>query len=318
MNNRADARGDGLVGGRVLVAGSINEDLVLSSPRHPHVGETVIGEAMTRHPGGKGSNQAVAAAASDVPTEFIGAVGDDEAGARLRAFLEERGVGVDHLRSIPGVDSGFALIVVAGGDNAVVVISGANARLGTEALAEVSVEGGDVLLSQFEVSEEVVGRFFEEGKAAGAHTVLNTSPYRPVSRALLALSDTVVVNEIELRHLGEDRGLSGPIERLLAELTRELREGQALVATLGADGCVVATSEQTVPIPGRRVPVVDTTGAGDCFVGFMAGRLVRGDDLISAANLANVAASLCVQRLGAGSSMPVAAEVAEASRADFG
>lgn len=299
--------------GRVLVAGSINMDLVVTAPRHPQVGETVIGGTISRHPGGKGSNQAVAAAATGAPVEFIGAVGDDEAGVRLRAFLEDRGIAARLLRSIPGVDSGLAVVVVAEGDNTVVVVSGANAQVGPEDLAGIEFKPGDVLVSQFEISEETVHSFFERGKAAGARTVLNPSPFRTCSDELWALSDVIVINEIELRSLGESRGSSRPRDRMLADIGGLIeREGQEIVVTLGDEGCLVVSDHELRAIPGRRVSVVDTTGAGDCFLGFLAGRLMHGDDLVTAANLANVAASLCIQRIGAGTSMPTADEVARA------
>jgi ribokinase len=302
-----------LARGRVLVAGSVNMDIVVTASRHPRVGETLIGEGVSRHPGGKGSNQVVAAAASGARAEFIGAVGDDEAGVQLRAFLERNGVATEHLRAIPGVDSGLAVVVVAAGDNSVVVVSGANARFGPEELADVSIGPHDVLVSQFEIAVETVQAFFEHGKAAGALTLLNPSPFQELPKALLALSDVIIVNEIELLALGEARGLQGSRDQLLANLASlTVRNGQAVVVTLGANGCVVAVEGQTVEIPGRVAQVVDTTGAGDCFLGYTAGRLTAGDDLVESCRVANVASSLCVQRMGAGSSMPSAQEVADA------
>jgi len=296
--------------GRVLVAGSINMDLVVTAPRHPRVGETLLGHAALRFPGGKGSNQAVAAARSGAPTAFIGAVGEDDAGSELRTFLERSGVAVDHLSVVRGADSGLAYVVVADGDNAVVVIPGANAHVGPEAIARVAIGAGDVLVSQFEIAERTVHAFFERGKAAGARTVLNPSPMRPFADRLWELSDVVVVNELELRHLCAARGVGvgadGPLAGLQALL---VREDQAIVATLGADGCVVAARDEVVAVPGHAASVLDTTGAGDCFLGWVAGRLLHGDDLLSATGVANRASSLCVQRMGAGSSMPTADEV---------
>jgi ribokinase len=311
MTPRADRTSDQATG-RVLVAGSINMDTVVTAPRQPRVGETLIGEGVSRHPGGKGSNQVVAAAASGAVTEFIGAVGDDEAGAQLRGFLEQRGVHTGHLRSIPGVDSGLAVVLVAAGDNSVVVVSGANAHLKPDALADLSIDPGDVLVSQFEIEVQTVEAFFERGKASGARTLLNPSPVHEFSERLLALSDVIVVNEIELVALGEARGLHGERDRLADLGSLIVRAGQAVVVTLGADGCVVTAGGKTTEIPGRATQVVDTTGAGDCFLGYMAGRLAAGDDLIESCRVANVASHLCVQRMGAGSSMPSAEEVAAA------
>jgi ribokinase len=291
-------------------------DLVITSPHYPRLGETVIGTSIARHPGGKGSNQAVAAQAAGTTTEFIGVVGKDETGRELRTFLEDRGVGVRHMGSIQGADSGLAMVVVAGGDNAVVVVSGANAHFGPERLADVPVGSHDVLVSQFEIAEATVHAFFERGRSAGARTVLNPSPTHAFSDELWDLSDVIVVNEIELQSISEMRGLTGSPERLLTEVGSLIgRDGQAIVVTLGAAGCLVVTHDDTVSIPGRAVDVVDTTGAGDCFLGFLAGRLVHDDDLFAAARLANLAASLCVQRMGAGSSMPTGDEVSAAASA---
>jgi ribokinase len=289
-------------------------DLVISSPHYPRLGETVIGTSIARHPGGKGSNQAVAAAVAGAPTEFIGVVGQDETGRELRKFLEDRGVGVRHMDCIEDVDSGLAMVVVAGGDNAVVVVSGANAHFGPERLEDILVGPHDVLVSQFEISEATVRAFFERGRSAGARTVLNPSPTHAFSDELWDLSDVIVVNEIELQAIFETRGLTGPLDRLLSELGSLLGpNNQVIIVTLGAAGCFVVTQQETVSIPGRAVEVVDTTGAGDCFLGFLAGRLVGDSDLLAAARLANVAGSLCVQRMGAGSSMPSRDEVVAAA-----
>jgi ribokinase len=299
--------------GRVVVAGSINMDIVVTSPHYPGLGETTMGDAVARFPGGKGSNQAVAAAGAGAPTEFIGAVGDDGEGMELRAFLDERGVGVNALRSIPGTDSGIAIVVVAEGDNAVVVVSGANAHVDPNAVESASIGPGDVLVSQFEIAEATISAFFERGKANGARTILNPSPSRDFADELWTLSDVIVVNEVEFGFLCSRRHIAGGFAQLLDSVGSLIeREDQAVVVTLGPEGCVVVSRQQAVRIPGRPVHVVDTTGAGDCFLGYMAGRLVLDDGLVAAAEQANIASSLCVQRMGAGTSMPTATEVAAA------
>jgi ribokinase len=305
----------GFARGRVLVLGSINMDLVITAPRYPQTGETILASQATRLPGGKGSNQAVAAAAAGVETEFIGAVGEDDTGQVLREFLESRAVNVGHLQVIAGEDSGLAVVIIAEGDNAVLVIPGANACLSPEMLNDVLIEPNDALVSQFEIGERTVHTFFERGKQAGATTVLNPSPWRPFSAELWHLSDLMVVNESELRSLLAAFGSPSDPPRMLEQLSKlTTPDGPTFIVTLGAAGCVVV-AEGGAPtwIAGHRVDVTDTTGAGDCFLGFLAGSLMQGHSLIEATGTANLAASLCVQRLGAGTAVPTIEEVRAAS-----
>jgi ribokinase len=300
--------------GRVLVAGSINMDIVATAPRHPRIGETLMGDAVDHFPGGKGSNQAVAAARSGVPTSLVAVVGQDEDGERLRDFLIESGVSDAHVRTASDSPSGTAIIVVAGGENAVVVVSGANALLGPSDVERVPIKPDDVLLSQFETKEETILAFFERGKSAGARTLLNPSPQRECSDRLLGLSDVIVVNELELEQYSASLGIDGDVTDVLEALGRiAQRRDQAVVVTLGGRGCLVARGGATTHVAGRPVKAIDTTGAGDCFLGNIAGQLVRGAALEAAAALANVAASICVTRMGAGSSMPTEHEIARAA-----
>jgi ribokinase len=293
---------------RVVVAGTVHLDVVVTAPRHPRIGETIIGTGVANFPGGKGANEAVAAARAGCPTVLVGCVGDDDAAATLRAFLRDAGVDVSYLRTVPG-PTGSAFVTVAGGDNTVVVIRGADAHTSAGDVRRIPLAADDVLVSQLELDDDTVEAFFAAGRAAGARTLLNPSPSRPTPPSLWYASDVVVVNEIELEWLCKPAAASTSETELKHDAACLLaRDDQAVVVTLGPGGCLVVDQTGATEIPGRPVDVVDTTGAGDCFLGTMAAQLAAGRELRAAAEIANVAASLSVQRVGAATSMPTAAE----------
>jgi ribokinase len=298
---------------RVVVAGTVHLDFVVTAPRHPRIGETIIGGDVENFPGGKGANQAVAAARAGCSTVLVGCVGDDEAAATLRRFLGGSGVDMTYLRTVPG-PTGSAFVTVAGDDNAVVVIRGADAHTSPDDVRRVPLTTSDVLVSQFELDDDTVEAFFSAGKAVSARTVLNPSPSRAMPATLWESSDVIVVNEIELEWLGETAG-DARAEPQLKDSAMSLlaRDDQAMVVTLGPRGCLVVDRMGTTEIPGRVVSVVDTTGAGDCFLGNMAAQLAAGRELRAAAEVANVAASVSVQRMGAATSMPTAGETDHAA-----
>jgi ribokinase len=298
---------------RVVVAGSVHWDFVVTAPRHPQIGETIIGFDVANFPGGKGANQAVAAARAGFTTLLVGCVGDDDAASTLRRFLRDSGVELTYLRTVPG-PTGKAFVTVAGDDNAVVVIRGADAHTSPDDVGRIELTAGDVLVSQFELDNDTVEAFFAAGRAASARTVLNPSPSRATPASLWYSSDVVVVNEIELEWLRRAGGVAEP-ETELKDRAESLlvREDQAVVVTLGPDGCLVVDRMGATKIPGRSVDVTDTTGAGDCFLGNMASQLAAGRELRTAAEVANVAASLAVQRMGAATSMPTGAETERAA-----
>jgi ribokinase len=295
-------RRDAAAVGRVLVAGSINMDVVAMVDRHPAPGETVPGLAVRFSPGGKGANQAVAAARAGAAVTMLGAVGSDPWGAELTAFLASAGVDVAQVARRPGVATGTALVVVAlGGENSIVVVPGANGTVDEDVVGSVTPVTGDVLVAQHEVPAEATAAFLAGGKAAGATCVLNAAPARPVSPGVLAAVDVLVVNEVELAALS---GGSGDVAAL-----RALGFGGCAVVTLGAAGAVALDGKRVVRVAGRAVEAVDTTGAGDCFVGSLAAELAARAPLEDALAYANAAAALSVQRPGAGPSVPQRHEV---------
>jgi ribokinase len=301
----------------VLVAGSINMDIVATAARFPAVGETVAGSEVRFFPGGKGANQAVAAAKSGAPTALIGRLGEDAFAAELKAFLTGQGVDLRHVSVTAGVSTGVALITVHAADNTIVVIPGANGVVTAADVSAAAINAGDVLVSQFEIPLAAIAAFFARGRAAGARTILNPAPVVECDPALLDLVDILVLNETELGVLAGAAVGEGDALARFVELARGLqrREDQVICITLGKRGAVALVHGEALTIPGRAVTAVDTTGAGDCFVGSLAARLSAGATLRDALQYANVAASICVQRHGAGPSMPTADEVAVALRA---
>jgi len=182
----------------VWIAGSVNMDVVATAARHPQIGETVVGREVFFFPGGKGANQAVAAAKLGAPTALIGKVGDDAFGRELRQFLAAQNVGLKFLRDTAEARTGTAVITVADADNSIVVIPGANALLSERDVAEPALATGDVAVSQFEIPLPTVTAFFSRARSAGATTILNLAPAAAFDRGLLDLVDILVLNETEL------------------------------------------------------------------------------------------------------------------------
>ena len=296
--------------GRVFVAGSINMDVVATADRHPKVGETVAGKQVLYFPGGKGANQAVAASRLGAKTTLIGRLGTDAFGQQLRTFLAAQAVDLTHVKDTEA-PTGTAVITVADADNTIVVVPGANALVSVDDVAAVTLAKGDVAVSQFEIPLPTIHAFFRRAKAAGATTILNPAPAIPFGKELLDVVDILILNETELGFLTrmELRDSDEPARFVEAAATLQ-GAGRIICVTLGKRGVLALIDGEAALIAGRVVKAVDTTGAGDCFVGALASRLANGTAICSALNYANAAASICVQRMGAAPSMPTAAEVA--------
>jgi len=294
----------------VIVLGSINMDVVTTAPRHPQPGETLFGHDVHFIPGGKGSNQAVAAGRLGGDTHLVGRLGQDAFGATLNAFLRDEGLHLDHLHRLDDAPTGTALITVSdAGENTIVVVSGANKRLTADDTASVTLKPGDVVLSQFEVPQTAIRALFSRARSAGAKTVLNPAPAEPFIDGLFDVTDVLVVNEIELAFFGDTSADAD--DATLAEAARRLRQraDQWIVVTLGKRGALCIAGDDTLRVPGEPVQAVDTTGAGDCFVGALAVALDEGQPLPDALRFANHAAAISVQRLGASASLPRRDEV---------
>jgi ribokinase len=289
--------------GRVVVVGSVNADLVVSVPTLPGPGETVTGGTFARHGGGKGANQAVAAARLGAAVTFVGAVGDDDLGAAALRELSAEGVDVAAVARLDGVPTGVALIAVdRAGENAIAVASGANAELDGERVAAAlhgRLDGrpGVVLLGH-EVPDAAVLAGVAAARAAGWTPILNPAPARALPDALLAHAPLLTPNATEACALSA----ADDPEAAALELAR--RTGAPVLVTLGASGALLVRDGRRERIPAPRVDVVDTTGAGDALNGALAAELAAGADLREAASTAVAAASLSTRRPGARGGMP--------------
>src|SRR5215210_5395819 len=284
----------------VFVMGSINQDFVLKVERRPKPGETVTDAVLSTHNGGKGANQAAAAALLGASVAFLGRVGDDGFGGPLVRALEDKGVETALVAEAPGSSTGTAFITVtADGENAITVAPGANRRLAPDDVdaARGAIGGATVLVAQMEVPRETVARAVEVAGEVGTRVILNLAPPFEVPRAVLEGLDVLVVNEHEAAFLlGE--GVDG-VDGAMAAAPRLVSLGPAsVVVTVGADG----TNAGHVPAP--EAEVVDTTGAGDAFVGALAVRISRGDPLEEAAAYAARAGAAAVTREGAQGALP--------------
>jgi len=285
----------------VVIVGAVNVDLLATVARRPAGGETVLATGLRRRPGGKGANQAAAAARAGAATWFVGAVGADPDGAGQVAELESAGVTTAHVRAVEGVPTGTAFIsVTPDGENSIVVAAGANDELRpedvTSTLTRLAVPGTIAVL-QTEVPGQVIDAAARACLAQGARFVLNNGPVAVLRPATLAGADPIVVNEHEAAELC---GTSPATSR--TELAREVRDvtgARSVIVTLGADGALIAATGLDAAIAAPSVQVVDTTGAGDAFAGTLAARLALGDDLAAAASKAVDAASLAVTWPGA-------------------
>ncbi|HEY5482505.1 MAG TPA: ribokinase [Propionibacteriaceae bacterium] len=295
-----------VAGGRVTVVGSANLDLVTVTETLPRPGETLLATSYSEGPGGKGSNQAHAAARMGAAVSFVGLRGDDEAGQILADALSAEGVDVSTF-SVTDGPSGRALVMVdEAAENSIIVVAGSNAKLSAADIERAGdvVRSADVVVCQLEIP---LGAVQAARKACTGTFVLNPAPAQVLPEDLLAGTDVLVVNETEYETV---LGIPLP-ERLddIADVAARPGAPKVIVATLGPRGAAVCTDGAVTLITPPEVTVVDSTGAGDTFVGALAAELARGSDVLAAARMAVVAASLSTQSLGATAGMPHRHEV---------
>jgi ribokinase len=285
----------------------LNADLVVRTPRFPQAGETVLGGPLERFAGGKGLNQAVAAARMGAHVAMVGAVGADEHAAMLLEALRVAGIDVGCVRTLDGVATGAAVIVVdASGENQIVVAPGANALILPEhvdAAADV-IEACDVLVVQLEIPLASIARAFEIARRAGRTILMNAAPAQALSAELLAQVDVLVVNQSEAELLA---GTNAPAREVCAQLARA--GPRALVLTLGARGAVWLDADRAIEQPAPSVEVLDTTACGDAFVGALVADGDPRGDPERALELACAAGALAATRAGAVPSLPSRVEV---------
>ena len=287
---------------RIVVAGSANMDLVGIAARLPVPGETVLGDDFMMTPGGKGANQAIAAARAGGECALLGAIGSDSFGVTIKARLNASGVDTTHVRTSYG-SSGVAVIMVdRAGENAILVSPGANSTFaGLSAAEEAVIAESDVLLCQQEIPLETVTAAARAARAGGTLTVLNAAPARELPPELLEVVDLLVVNQ------GEATAITGSAEPEMGAL---LALVPRVVLTLGGNGSRYADREgREEHVPAFRVDAVDTTAAGDAFTGALAVAWGEGRDIVEAVRWANAAGAACVRKVGASNALPARADI---------
>jgi ribokinase len=296
---------------RVLVVGSSNTDLVVFCERLPKPGETVLGGEFKMFGGGKGANQAVAAARAGGDVTFLGAYGEDSFGGAARERLAKEGIRLDHFKCVTGTPSGVALILVDGvtRDNLIAVAKSANEAVDSAMIlsARTAFETADVVISQLEIRDEAVEAVARICKEVGKPLILNPAPTRPLSKVIYESVQILVVNEHEVRTLSGIEDIEG------ATAWFQTQDCGVVVVTLGAEGAIyVSFSDgKRGSVPAAKVVPVDTTGAGDCFVGWLGVGIAEGLSLEDTVRRAVLAASLKTTRPGAQDGMPYRKDVLE-------
>lgn len=292
----------------IVVVGSSNTDLIVRAERLPRPGETVLGGEFFTAAGGKGANQAVAAARLGVATTLVARLGADAYGQAALTNFQQDGVNVRYIKLDEGAPSGVALIVVdAAGHNLITVAPGANARLTPEDVeaARLAFSEAHVLLLQLETPLETVLAAARLGRALGLTVILNPAPAQALPPEIYTLVDILTPNETEAQVLTGENEPEKAAQRLLAWGVK------TVIITLGSAGALYAIPNQIERVPSFSVPVVDTTAAGDAFNGGLAVALALGEALPAALRFANAVAALAVTKAGAQPSLPSAASVAE-------
>ncbi len=287
----------------VIVFGSINLDLIFDLPSIPRPGETILGPATRIEPGGKGANQAVGAARDGGSVIMAGSIGRDALADGAVALLRASGVDLDRVQAVDASTGCAAIAVDPAGNNAIAVGSGANRSTSHRQVEDALLSPAATVVLQMEVDAAETAALIARGRAAGSRIVLNLAPATPLPEAALRAVDVLVVNETEGAWLASHLGCGETALDLRGRLG-----GIAVVITRGGEGAEVASREGGWHEPAMPVQAIDTTAAGDCFVGVLAHRLDRGETLRAALRRASVAAAACCTRRGSQSSIPTAAE----------
>jgi ribokinase len=292
--------------GKILVVGSLNMDLVVNAPRHPQIGETILGGRFATFPGGKGANQAVAAARMGAHVSMIGRVGRDGFGEQLLKVARQDGIDTRYISQDQGEATGIALITVdSQGRNTIVVASGANLALTPQHLhaARSAFQDAQVLVTQLENPLDTVSEAISLAAQHGLQIILNPAPAQALSPQLLAQVDYFIPNEREAMQIGASETLEDATQKLLGMGLRNL------IITLGEQGVLVINQDSRTHIPAYPVQALDTVAAGDAFVGAFAAGLAEGMAPEQAVRWGNAAAAISVTRPGAQPSLPLRKEV---------
>ncbi|MER9972281.1 ribokinase [Mesorhizobium sp. M0085] len=292
----------------IVVIGSINLDLIASVDRLPGPGETVRGSGFATAPGGKGANQARAAARAGAKVRMVGAVGKDSFASDALALLRDGKIDLSGVGET-FASTGTALIMVgADGENVIAVVPGANDSVVPGDLSKAFVKNDDVVLLQLEIPLQTVEAALDAARTAAAITVLNTAPFHGDAAGFLGKADYVVANETEFDLYGEALSLNGR-DRPARMRDYAARTGRTIVVTLGADGVLAATPDDLLMVPALKISPLDTVGAGDTFCGYFAAGLAAGLPLDQALARAAAAGSLACLKAGAQPAIPLARDV---------
>jgi ribokinase len=292
--------------GKVVVVGSINVDLVFTSDIRPKAGETVIGNSFSLIPGGKGANQAVAAAKLGAESTMVGCVGNDSNGDFAINNLKTVGVNTDCIEVVNNVPTGVANIIVAENDNSIIVVPGANFEVNKSIIDKYKdvILSADIVLMQLEIPLETVEYTLELCKKNNVKVLLNPAPAVELTRSMIENASYITPNEHELKIiLGKDCNVEEEMKKY----------PNKLIVTLGSKGVKYFDGNEMKTVPSYKVEVVDTTGAGDTFCGALASSIVRGESLNEAIQFANKAAAYSITKLGAQSGMPTLEQLENSS-----
>lgn len=286
---------------KVTIVGSLNMDLVVSAERHPKIGETLTGEKFTTLCGGKGANQAVAAARLGCDVTFIGRVGNDAFGIEMIENLKNEGVNVDNIEMINDVESGIAMITVNPMDNTIIVVPGANAHVTKDVIDkhQSAILESDVVVTQLEIPMDTVDYVAQMCGENNIDLVVNPAPARKLTDNIINYSTYITPNQIELTQLAAEH----------PEILKD--HVDKFVVTSGSKGCYYSVDAFRVDVPTMKADVVDTTGAGDCFNGAFVSYIAQGKNLQESCHFANTAASISVEKFGAQNAMPAIDQVLE-------
>lgn len=296
---------------KVIVVGSVNMDITARTDKLPDTGETVAARSVEYLPGGKGLNQAVAAAKIGTTVVLAGCLGSDSFADELASFIRRHKIDVSCLRRSEK-NSGIALITVdERGQNTIVVAPGSNADVCPEDIKKLPVSPGDIVVCQFEIPPAAVAAAFAKARRYGARTILNPSPVCPIPDEIFRNTDILIVNETELAFLSRENVDENTPAEKIADAAEKLKTDaeQTVIVTLGSRGALVAGSKDMLFVDSYKVPAVDTVGAGDCFAGVFAAKLAEGKDVGENVKTAARAAAVCVTRKGAAPAMPDAGEL---------
>lgn len=296
---------------KVIVVGSVNMDITARTDKLPDTGETVAARSVEYLPGGKGLNQAVAAAKIGTTVVLAGCLGSDSFADELASFIRRHKIDVSCLRRSEK-NSGIALITVdERGQNTIVVAPGSNADVCPENVKKLPVGPGDVVVCQFEIPPAAVAAAFAKARRYGARTILNPSPVCPIPDEIFRNTDILIVNETELAFLSRENVDENTPAGKIADAAEKLKTDaeQTVIVTLGSRGALVAGGKDMLFVDSYKVPAVDTVGAGDCFAGVFAAKLAEGKDVGESVKTAARAAAVCVTRKGAAPAMPDAGEL---------